>query len=466
MEVRTRLNLFYLKRIRIGAFVGVLMALSVSVCASTTRNDRDIIAICDSMGRLADNQDYIEKQMEWQDALQRVTALAEVMEDAKTTAWRDYYIQLYRMLIYFDPAKSMDRQRIYMVALDNLIHRLPQEHQALRWYAARKLSRLFNLDNNQQKSFELLEETVQDVLGKEHRNGRDTLCLAHAMVGQLFCYKVIPKKIGRRNTKFLETYPSSPKAALGLALYRKNYKKVVRVCEEVLQSDDLKLIERYYFHYLLEDVLANTSASNQHATSMLRLIKMHKKLQQDISERLSFDYKKYQELQEKSRIEVVLQQEKQKHFIKSARRMCVLGLIIVTLLGFLWFLFYKSWAFRDFVLKKVKWEQEEKKKALVETQNAYAAQVELMRNLNHDIRVPLNSLIGFSDILSSDEKVEAEVQHEAAEVIRQSSRQLLYIINNLLSIARLSRNKMAVNIDVVTVGQLVDPALEATEKRA
>lgn len=399
--------------------------------------------------------------MEWQDAQKQVLALSEIAQDCSTSAWKDYYIQLYRMLIFLDPSKSMSVHHPYILTLDTLIHKLPKEYQQLKWHATRKLSRLYILDNNQQKAFNLLEETVQDVLNKEHRTAQDTLYLKRSMEGQLYCYKILPKKTGTRNMRFLSTYSKTSIDSLALALYRKDYKNVIGACETMLDNKGLSLIEMYYIGLLLEDILARTPASNQHAACMFRLLQRQKELQQGISQRLSFDYQKYQELQEKSRIEAEIKQRHQEDYIKSARKVSILGLLIVLLMAVVWLMFYRLSAFRGQILKKVRKEQESRKATLVETQKAYASQVQLIRNLNHDIRVPLNALIGFSEMLCSNEELTPETQKEAGSTIRKSSQELLYIINNLLSIARLESDKMSVHIEQVPICQLTDQGLWA-----
>lgn len=57
-----------------------------------------------------------------------------------------------------------------------------------------------------------------------------------------------------------------------------------------------------------------------------------------------------------------------------------------------------------------------------------------LQNISHEIRTPMNAIVGFSDFLN-DPDLEVEERKHLTEIIIQSSKQLLYIITDIVSIA-------------------------------
>jgi signal transduction histidine kinase len=66
-------------------------------------------------------------------------------------------------------------------------------------------------------------------------------------------------------------------------------------------------------------------------------------------------------------------------------------------------------------------------------------------NLSHEIRIPMNSIIGFSKMIR-DPSLEKEQQEECAKVIEESGRRLLNIINDLMAFSRQETGQMTVSV--------------------
>lgn len=67
----------------------------------------------------------------------------------------------------------------------------------------------------------------------------------------------------------------------------------------------------------------------------------------------------------------------------------------------------------------------------------------IFTNLNHEIRNPLNGIMGFSELLSTTE-VSFEEQKQYSAAIAESSKALLSIINDVFVIARVEANRVNV----------------------
>jgi signal transduction histidine kinase len=83
-------------------------------------------------------------------------------------------------------------------------------------------------------------------------------------------------------------------------------------------------------------------------------------------------------------------------------------------------------------------------------------------HLSHDLRGPLNSILGFTELLL--EGVEGplnEVQHEDIAAIRQSALNLLQLINTVVDLSKVESNKLTLNIGPVQLHDLVARVLKA-----
>ena len=125
-------------------------------------------------------------------------------------------------------------------------------------------------------------------------------------------------------------------------------------------------------------------------------------------------------------------------------------------------------AIRDFTEeKKRELEQEEAlRQAKIKAEKANEAKSMFLFNMSHDIRTPMNAIVGYSQLMKK-ELSDPKLLHYQ-EMIEQSSQLLLSIINNVLDMARVESGKMELdeNYDVVgNVSKLVCGAFEAEALR-
>ena len=78
-----------------------------------------------------------------------------------------------------------------------------------------------------------------------------------------------------------------------------------------------------------------------------------------------------------------------------------------------------------------------------------------LQNISHEIRTPMNSIVGFSEILNIQQFNEKEVQQYLA-IIRNSSNQLLYIVNQLLDISMIESGNVKVFKNTFSLNNMID----------
>ena len=88
--------------------------------------------------------------------------------------------------------------------------------------------------------------------------------------------------------------------------------------------------------------------------------------------------------------------------------------------------------------------QEEKlKKAYVAAENANKAKTEFLNNMSHDIRTPMNVILGYNQLMKSQLTESKQLDYQ--KKIEQSGKLLLAIINNVLDMARIESGKIKVD---------------------
>ena len=96
------------------------------------------------------------------------------------------------------------------------------------------------------------------------------------------------------------------------------------------------------------------------------------------------------------------------------------------------------------------------KDALAQAERANRAKTVFLNNMSHDIRTPMNAIIGFTDI-ALKQVISPEVK-VCLEKISESSEHLLTLINDVLDISRIESGKIKLNlvpIDLITVADVV-----------
>ena len=98
-------------------------------------------------------------------------------------------------------------------------------------------------------------------------------------------------------------------------------------------------------------------------------------------------------------------------------------------------------------------------KALAEANNL--AKSAFLANMSHEIRTPLNAIVGFSELLLKGDMTAEEKDH--VEDIRNSSHNLLAIINDILDISKIESGKMELNEEPYNIGEVIKDAYLITD---
>ncbi len=101
--------------------------------------------------------------------------------------------------------------------------------------------------------------------------------------------------------------------------------------------------------------------------------------------------------------------------------------------------------------KKIEEDLRESREKAIESDKLKSA---FLQNMSHEIRTPLNGILGFSNLLNSDELTNEDKEYYI-EVINQSSNQLLGIVDDILNISRLETGQIEVISEEVSINNII-----------
>lgn len=88
------------------------------------------------------------------------------------------------------------------------------------------------------------------------------------------------------------------------------------------------------------------------------------------------------------------------------------------------------------------------------------ANSDMLSRASHEMRTPLNAVIGFAQLLEIGHEAKDESTRTYAQHIRTAGEHLLVLVNDLLDINRSAQGVLRLNIDAQVVSEIVDEALE------
>ena len=120
---------------------------------------------------------------------------------------------------------------------------------------------------------------------------------------------------------------------------------------------------------------------------------------------------------------------------------------------------------RDITLRKQT--DEELQKAKISAETATRSKGHFLASMSHELRSPLNSIIGFSEVL--EDQTFGEMNQKQKKYITNilfSSRHLLQMINDILDLSKVEAGKMELEPSKVTIKALLETSLIMIKERA
>lgn len=102
--------------------------------------------------------------------------------------------------------------------------------------------------------------------------------------------------------------------------------------------------------------------------------------------------------------------------------------------------------------------------AIIASESANRSKSKFLGNMSHELRTPLNSIMGFSQLLKSVPNLDDEAR-QYLEIIYQSGKHLLSLIQDLLDISRIEAEKMAIEPNILCLPNFLQLTVEILQSK-
>jgi signal transduction histidine kinase len=95
---------------------------------------------------------------------------------------------------------------------------------------------------------------------------------------------------------------------------------------------------------------------------------------------------------------------------------------------------------------------------------ANAAKSKFLANMTHELRTPMNAIIGYTEMLleETEEKNLVEIHGDLAK-IGSSAKLLLQLINEVLDLSKIEAGKMEIHLDSFKIQEIIEPSIHSIE---
>lgn len=116
-------------------------------------------------------------------------------------------------------------------------------------------------------------------------------------------------------------------------------------------------------------------------------------------------------------------------------------------------------------MKEKKLREEALVAALMEAKQASRVKTEFLSHMSHDIRTPINGILGLLTIAEKEINNE-ERQRDCYQKIRKSAEHLLSLVNDVLDISRMESGKHTLTEEVFELGEVLDSSMSVIRAQA
>ena len=92
--------------------------------------------------------------------------------------------------------------------------------------------------------------------------------------------------------------------------------------------------------------------------------------------------------------------------------------------------------------KRLQKDEKEMRKLTTVAEEANEIKSRFLANMSYNIRIPLNNVVGFSQLMTEEKNLDEEEKKEYSSIIQNNSTELIQLVNDVLDLSRLEANMM------------------------
>lgn len=245
-------------------------------------------------------------------------------------------------------------------------------------------------------------------------------------------------------------------------LYYDAYALYYRRCKEYdkalsqLDSTIVLLQEAFSSDYVNQlsakaDILVEAGRSQEALPIYEKVLQMKDSLVTELSD------KQMKLIQSNYHINKIALEEEQ---LKNKIQLIVLIVIGTTLIVLVFFMLR---IFR--VRKALKIAESETRKATRIAEKANETKNHFLANMSYNIRIPLNGVVGFSQLIASEPNMDEDTRKEFSAIIQKNTEELMQLVNDVLDLSRLEANMMKFQIQEYDAVALCNDAIYMARMR-
>jgi len=337
----------------------------------------------------------------------------------------------------------------YLIDFKRVVKAMPPENKALliNYYVAAAFNS-YHCDEeketalNSNKVIDFIERRNQEMKQKGRPYYNSDALETYMAEKSLSCYKYNTASNAKRAFEFLQKNNSS-KLLLYSLYYQmtiKNYQKSIDISEQLISSENPNISNSELVDIQI-DAIKHINDKSKYASNLIRDYEIFIKEENKKNSRITRQYALLSEIEQLKTKNERLNAENaaallEKHTNNS--RILVLVIIVVLLL-FIGLLSYTILQYNH--VKAMKAKEKELSAARLLAEKASQTQSMFMHNMSHEVRTPLNAIVGFARLLASDEETSFAERRHFGEIIQSNCSWLLQLVNDILDLANLETGK-------------------------
>lgn len=373
----------------------------------------------------------------------------------------------------------------YLKRLIGIIEQLPAYYRNAKLNGLMTLTALSLGMQDYKNALKYSEAVIQGLLStpgvpnnfQDMKMGHATVCY-YMCYQQLQCYDDISPEILERNWAFMNSpygqkchnyIVSYGEGAMSFGLYydmaKKRYNKVIEQTNKKIFKYKTQRESQIHFVNLQNVAISRVKNPEKYQNLMFRNYLLKKQFQEEYQKTKEIDYTNLYAIN-KLQKDIALKQLEKENTSAIWSVALFVGILFIAAFG-IWgiYIMYKANKRKTEQIGKLKEATTRTAKKKLEAEHAKMVQTICLDNMNHEIRSPLNSIVGFSQLLLEDPELDQETKKQFADQINTSSAILLQIINDVLDAAQLESGQYKLQKEYLSVCRLCDYAIRSHQPK-